>query len=347
MDRRFGVPAVALLLALSMVAVAGAQRRGRWFGGAIRRPTPESFDGRFNFCRIAFSYSSNGDGGGWSVDYPRADINLSVRLSELTKTSISTDASGEPNHLVIRLTDPELFQCPFIMMTEVGAVYFSPEEAQRLREYLLKGGFLWADDFWGSYAWENWASEFSKVLPPNEYPMRDLPRDHPMFRTQFTVDHVPQIPVDQPLVRHRWHLGARSRQRRTARARGHRQQRPAAGPRHLQHGSRRLVGARGRRQAVLLYLLGERLRVRHQRAAVRDDALRAAGSRFAGSRFAGSRVRGSRACYRGPSRRRRISFRIVSCRSCGIVADSRSFSARVSASRDSTGCPASDADMPS
>jgi len=178
-----------------MVAAAGAQRRGRgMFGAAIRTPTAESFDGRFNFCRIAFSYSNMGDGGGWSVDYPRADINLSIRLSELTKTSISTDPGGEPNHLVLRLTDPQLFQCPFIMMTEVGTAYFSPEEAQRLREYLLKGGFLWADDFWGSYAWDNWASEFSKVLPPAEYPMRDLPRDHPLFRTQFTVDHVPQIP---------------------------------------------------------------------------------------------------------------------------------------------------------
>ena len=194
MERRFVVPAVALLLALSMVAVADAQRRGRRFGGMIRTPTPESFDGRFNFCRVAFYYSNMGCGGGWSVDYPRADINLSIRLSELTKTSISTDAAGEPNHLVVRLTDPELFQCPFVMMTEVGSIDFSPEEAQRLREYLLKGGFLWADDFWGSYAWDNWASEFSKVLPPAEYPMRDLPRDHPLFRTQFTVDRVPQIP---------------------------------------------------------------------------------------------------------------------------------------------------------
>ena len=245
MDRRFGVPAVALVLALSMVAVAGAQRRGRWFGAEIRRPTPESFDGRFNFCRVAFYSSSMGHGAGWAVDYPRADTNLSIRLSELTKTSISTDTNGEPNHLVVRLTDPELFQCPFIMMTEVGAIYFSPEEAQRLREYLLKGGFLWADDFWGSYAWENWAAEFSKVLPPNEYPMRDLPRDHALFRTQFTVEPRASDSVDQPLVRHRRHLGARSRQRRTTRPRGHRQQRPDAGARHLQHGSRRLVGARG------------------------------------------------------------------------------------------------------
>ena len=41
---------------------------------------------------------------------------------------------------------------------------------------------------------DNWASEFSKVLPPAEYPMRDLPADHPLFRTQFTVNKVPQIP---------------------------------------------------------------------------------------------------------------------------------------------------------
>ena len=63
---------------------------------------------------------------------------------------------GEPDHIVISLTDPALFECPFIMMTEVGNAYISPEEAVKLREYLQKGGFLWADDFWGSDAWENW-----------------------------------------------------------------------------------------------------------------------------------------------------------------------------------------------
>ena len=63
-----------------------------------------------------------------------------------------------------------------------------------LRDYLLKGGFLWADDFWGSYAWEHWASELRKVLPPAQYPIRDLPLDHPLFRSQFVVKRVPQIP---------------------------------------------------------------------------------------------------------------------------------------------------------
>ena len=191
---RFGrLIGVALLLALVCAAVADAQRRGRR-GAYIRSPTPESFDGAFNFCRVMFSYSSMGDGGGWLVDYPRADVNLSIRLAELTKTRISLSPSGEPNHLVIRLGDPELFQCPFIMMTEVGQAYFSPEDAERLREYLLKGGFLWADDFWGSYAWDHFEGEISKVLPPAQFPIRDLPLDHPLFRSQFVVKKVPQIP---------------------------------------------------------------------------------------------------------------------------------------------------------
>lgn len=185
---------VAVVMAALLMATAVAQRRSRGFGAYIRSPTPQSFDGAFNFCRVLFSYSTMGDGGGWLVDYPRADINLSIRLAELTKTRVSLNGAGEPNHLVVRLTDPEIYQCPFIMMTEVGQAYFSPEDAARLRDYLLKGGFLWADDFWGSYAWDHFATEISKVLPSAQYPIRDLPLDHPLFRSQFVVKRVPQIP---------------------------------------------------------------------------------------------------------------------------------------------------------
>ncbi|HYU80948.1 MAG TPA: DUF4159 domain-containing protein, partial [Vicinamibacterales bacterium] len=73
-------------------------------------------------------------------------------------------------------------------------LYLDDDEAKNLRNYLLKGGFLWADDFWGSYAWEVWADELSKVLPPAQYPMRDLPLDHPLFKTMFTIPKIPQIP---------------------------------------------------------------------------------------------------------------------------------------------------------
>jgi len=185
--------AVTTLLLLCAIAVAAQFRRGNRFR-TIRTPTVDTFRGAFNFCRVRFQGTRRGDGGGWSVDYPRADVNLSIRAAELTMLRVSTLPSGEPDHVVLSLTDDELFQCPFIMMTEVGSAWLGPDEAERLREYLLKGGFLWADDFWGSYAWEHWAHELGKVLPPHEYPIRELPPDHPLFRAQFEIQQVPQIP---------------------------------------------------------------------------------------------------------------------------------------------------------
>ena len=182
------------LVMLELAIGVNAQRRGGRFGPSVQMATAESFDGDFHFCRAAFRGNPYGDGPGWSVDYPRADINFSIRLSELTKTRVSMTPAGEPNTLVTLLSDEALFQCPFIMMTEVGAVYFDEKEAENLRNYLLKGGFLWADDFWGSYAWDAWATEFAKVLSPSQYPMRDLPPDHNMFKQMFVIPKVPQIP---------------------------------------------------------------------------------------------------------------------------------------------------------
>jgi hypothetical protein len=188
--------AVVLVTGVGLAAsVNGAQLRG---GGrlneGIRRATPQSFDGAFNFCRIQFRQNRTGDGNGWRVDYPRADENLSIRLSELTKTPISQDETGEPNHFVLALTDPLLFRCPFTMLTEPGGAYFDAAEAAPLREYLLKGGFLWVDDFWGPVAWDNWVAQIAKALPPGEFPIEDLPLDHPIFHTVRTVSRVPQIP---------------------------------------------------------------------------------------------------------------------------------------------------------
>jgi hypothetical protein len=184
-------------IAVLVAATGYAQdffRRGR-FGFVERRATPESFDGAFHYCRVMYRGNSMGVGGGWATDYPDADANLSIRLSELTKTSVSRNGSGEPNHLIVRLTDDELFQCPFVMMQEVGALYLDDEEASRLRAYLIKGGFLWVDDFWGRYAWEVWVSQIGKVLPLGEYPIVDLPNDHPIFRSMLELPNgVPQVP---------------------------------------------------------------------------------------------------------------------------------------------------------
>src|SRR5262245_34952816 len=158
------------------------------------RARPDSFDGRFHYCRAVYRPNPRGDGGSWLTDYPLADIDLSIRLSELTKTSVSFDRKGQPNHLIVQLTDDELHQCPVIFMQEVGRLLFSNEDAARLRTYLLKGGFLWVDDFWGSYAWQVWEGEIRKVFPATDHPIIDLPRDHPIFHTMFELQGVPQIP---------------------------------------------------------------------------------------------------------------------------------------------------------
>ena len=195
--RRFLRVATALVLAaLAVLAGREALARQRRLGVSNRYPIPteSSFDGGFNFCRIAFQTGRFRRGGSWVVDYPRADVNLSIRLSELTKTRISRDGEREPRHFVLPLTDPSLFRCPFVMMTEPGGLALDDQEVARLREYLLKGGFLWADDFWGEIAWQNFEQEIRKALPAAEFDLRDLDGDHPLFRTQFPVSAVKQIP---------------------------------------------------------------------------------------------------------------------------------------------------------
>jgi hypothetical protein len=114
-------------------------------------------------------------------------------LSELTKTNVSFTAA-QPNPLLVRPIDDALFQCPFVLMSAPGSAGFSDRDAEKLREFVLKGGFLWADDFWGSYQWEQWLTQIRKVLPASEYPVVDLPLSHPMLTAQFVVREVPQIP---------------------------------------------------------------------------------------------------------------------------------------------------------
>src|SRR5262245_21124700 len=183
------MPVVVLAIATSLAASAAAQRGGRY----LRVEPSAPYDGAFRFCRIMFRQNPYGDGDGWTVDYPRADINLSYRLSELTATSVSRDSRGSYNHAVIQLTDAELYKCPFVMMTEPGGSFFDEDEAAHLHDYLMRGGFLWADDFWGERAWENWTNQIGKALPPSQYPIVDVPLSHPLFHMLYQVDHVPQI----------------------------------------------------------------------------------------------------------------------------------------------------------
>ena len=187
--------AVVLLAATAAASAALAQ-----WGGWGRSRHPPRFrpaghvDAGFSFCRLM--YTSNRrerSGRGWSTDYPYADINFMIRVSEMTSTRVDLDRVGDPNHWVVTVVDDALYGCPFIMTSDVGTMSLRPVEAARLRDYLLKGGFLWVDDFWGARSWEQWAGEVAKVLPPADYPIRDLPLDHQLFRTMFRIPEVPQI----------------------------------------------------------------------------------------------------------------------------------------------------------
>ena len=185
-----------LPLALLVFVSTGAAFAQRGGGGVygVRRPAPDTFKGDFNFCRLAFRSSSSGFGGGWGVDYPRADENLSIRLSELSKTAVNFDSSGTPNYVVLQATEPELFKCPFVAVTNHGRAYFTPEESLALRAYLQKGGFMWADDAWGSRAWDSWLAQLRRILPEADYPLVDLPLNHSIFHTLFDANRIPQIP---------------------------------------------------------------------------------------------------------------------------------------------------------
>jgi hypothetical protein len=187
------------LCVLLCVTTAAAGQFGRgFFRTPPRFPTADSFGRGFTFCRAMYSSVRREPGGqGWSTDYPNAEINFSIRLAELTRTRVSKDQTDSPQHFVVRLTDDALFQCPFVQMSDVGTLAFEESEIARLRAYLVKGGFLWVDDFWGPAAWEQWASQIARVLPPAEYPIHDVSLDHPIFRVLFDVKEIPQIPSIQ------------------------------------------------------------------------------------------------------------------------------------------------------
>jgi hypothetical protein len=184
---------VAIVLAVIAAATVAEAQFGRRFF-MPRVATDRDFDGAFHFCRLVYRGARNGNGGSWRTDYPNADINMSVRLSELTKVPVSRQASGPPNHLLVQISGDELFQCPLVIMSAPGSAFIDDSEAPKLREYLLKGGMLWSDDSWGSYQWQHWVGELRKVLPAPEYPIFDVPLDHVLFRTQFEVTEIPQIP---------------------------------------------------------------------------------------------------------------------------------------------------------
>jgi hypothetical protein len=148
----------------------------------------------FTFARIIRDRNPYGSptAGSWITDFPDSDLNLSFRLQQMT--SIKVDADGR----ALRLTSPDLFNYPWIYMVEPGALLLRDEEVPVLRKYLLNGGVLMVDDFWGEWQWRGFAEQMKRVLPERDFV--ELPMDHPIFHCVFDLK-VPKNQLQSPNVR--------------------------------------------------------------------------------------------------------------------------------------------------
>jgi hypothetical protein len=194
----------ALALFAVVVSLVAPLAQAQDFGGRNRRfegfpgpPRVQEFPGgRFTFCTIV--YDNNGYdeplGYGWSSEWPEGGINFMTRLSQLTNITINRDPDGTPHQVALRATDPALFNYPIVFMTDCGTAGFSKDEAESLRKYLLNGGFLFADDFWGEQAWKNWVYELDQIFPAGEYRIQDIQLTHEIFDIVFKIKEIPQIP---------------------------------------------------------------------------------------------------------------------------------------------------------
>jgi hypothetical protein len=142
---------------------------------------PEFEKDVFTFARIRYKRQYYGwrTGGYCFTDFPDSDLDLSYRLQQLTSLNV------DPDGRVLKLTDPDLFHYPWIYMVEPGGLRLEEDEVVALRKYLLNGGFLMADDFWGERQWENFETEMKRVFHDRSFV--ELGMDHPIFRTVFDL----------------------------------------------------------------------------------------------------------------------------------------------------------------
>ncbi len=122
---------------------------------------PEFTDDVFTFARIQYDSYASGYYSwwdNWDNDYPDADYNFSYRLQQLTSLKVN------PNYKLLRLTDPELFNYPFIYFSGVQKMVLSRAEQAALRKYLLNGGFAMMSDFWNPQGWANVLSQMRSSL---------------------------------------------------------------------------------------------------------------------------------------------------------------------------------------
>ncbi|MEX2131186.1 MAG: DUF4159 domain-containing protein, partial [Pseudohongiellaceae bacterium] len=191
-------PASLFFLLLPLLAAAQVPVRSDYFSQSDPYRPEYDRGGEFNFVRVQFdTYYSGGfggyrgyGGGSWAIDFPDADMNFLRGVSRLTNIRVMSDP------IVLRLDDEDIFDYPFLYMLEVGqsgGINLNPVEIENLREYLLRGGFLLIDDFWGTQQWDNFYAAFSQVFPDRE--IIELSSDHEIFHCFYDIDGPQMIPA--------------------------------------------------------------------------------------------------------------------------------------------------------
>ena len=138
-----------------------------------------------------FGFGYGGGYSSWSRDYPKADITFLAALRRLTRI----DARSYQQ--VVDLDHDDIFNYPFVYAVQVQSWTFSEEQAKRLHEYLLKGGFLMVDDFHGTADWESFLRGMRMVLPTDRYPITDLADGDEIFHVLYDIGQRFQVPGEQ------------------------------------------------------------------------------------------------------------------------------------------------------
>lgn len=142
----------------------------------------------FQLVRLAYS-EARGFGfrrRSWLTDSPEAEVHFMDGVRRLARLDNSAYS------VALAPMDERIFDYPFLYAVEVGHWSLSDAEAQHLREYLLRGGFLVVDDFWGTQEWEVFFDSLHRIFPDRQ--VVDLAADHPIFHVLYDVTERPQIP---------------------------------------------------------------------------------------------------------------------------------------------------------
>ncbi len=178
--QQLGLASAVALCALLSSTVSGSSSAGV----AVTRPEPE-----FRIARLAYGGNMlDNRGSAWLTDVPDAEYHLTQGIRRLTRID-TIDPEADFNEIVLpedlTRSNTDLFNHPFLYAVEVGRWYLDQEEADRLREYLDRGGFLMVDDFHGDTQWEGFLESFLRVFPDREW--KEIPPDHEVFHVLFDL----------------------------------------------------------------------------------------------------------------------------------------------------------------